>query len=342
MTDERPAAADEARTRRGRRGLAAIAGLGIVGVGLVTAWALDRAVIGDRAFEPAAAAAIAGWGLLIVVATLRGHVGARIALGALGLAAPPMVWLYERTGWHAGPLGGERGPVALALAGGCVLALVGLVGRRIWAWWLAAAGAALGLATGVLNLIGSLGDPGLRTWSTAVVAGFSTIALAGLIAPDVRRAFDDDPRAAIWRAGDPVIAALRVMIVADLVALPTLLIYAWQQPVIEATATPALALAGLLGVAVVLTVRKRVIGALLLALVGAALGLLAAYNLAAASSRAGDVLAITGYYACFWIPAGLLSLRAGLRILGRLGRLGQLDPTHGRASDRADAERDGR
>ncbi|MEZ4430248.1 MAG: hypothetical protein R3A51_21425 [Nannocystaceae bacterium] len=293
-----------------------VATLASVAAALITWWALDRGLLGDRRFEPAAAATIAAWALAIAVASLRGHVGARVVLGALGLAAVPIQWIAERLGWDPGPLGGARGPAALIIALVCLLTLTGLVRRRLWAFWLACAGAVLGVASGALNLLGSLAAPGLLTWSTTVTIAFASAALAGLLAADVRRAFHEDDRAALWRARDPLIVALRWMILADLVATPTLLIYAWAQPVVPETATPAAVLAFILGLGAILTVARKVIGALLLSLSGVGLVALAAWNVHA--TLEAPALAIVGYYAIFWVPAGLLSLVAGARLLARL------------------------
>lgn len=286
-----------------------------------TLWATCRDVAGVGSFERGFAAAVVLWGLMVGLSLWRGHVGSRLLLGSLGLAMPPVLLALEQYGGlEVGDLAGERGPVAAVFAGVCVLTIVGVLRRRLWAWWLACAGAVTGLLSAGLNGLGSLADPGLDTWQGAAEVGGVVIALVCLMGRDVREAFQDGAHTnPIWKEKDPVITALRWTIGANLVALPMLLVYAWTQPVVPQTATAAVVLAGLLAVSEVLAVARKVVGALLLCVTGLGLLGLTAATLALAADD--HVRYIACYYAVFWTPAGLLSAWAGGKILGRLGRL---------------------
>lgn len=304
-----------------RRGLALFAVLLACSlVAGVTVWATGRGVVGVGPTQQAFAAAIVIWGLLIGYATWCRHVGARLLLGSVGLAVPPAMWIADLLGHDVGILAGERGPVAAVFAAVCTLTILGVARRRLWAWWLACAGAVVGALSAGLNGLGSLADPGLATWSTGTVFGGVCLALIGLLSADVRRAFRDGAHTnPVWQASDPVIVALRWTIGANLVALSMLLVYAWTQPVVPETATLALVLAVMLAVSELLAVARKLVGALLLCLTG--LGLLCLTGITLALAADADVRYIVYYYAVFWTPAGLLSAWTGARILGRLGRL---------------------
>ena len=317
MSGSRPSPASAPPSDRGL-GLTAIV-LAISLVTGVTLWALHSGIelgSGEQGF----AAAVVVWGLLMGVSLWRRHVGSRLALGATGLAMPPVLWLVERCGHDVGSLAGERGPVAAVFAAVCTLTILGVARRQLWAWWLACAGAVTGALSAGLNGIGSLSSPDFHTWSAGTVFGAVCIALVGLLGRDVRRAFQDGAHTnPVWKTTDPVIVALRWTIGTSLVALPMLLVYAWTQPVVPATATPAIVLAALLAISGVLAIGRKLVGALLLCLSG--LGLLALTGATLALADDADARYIACYYAVFWTPAGLLSAWTGGRILGRLGKL---------------------
>ena len=299
-------------------GLAAVALASMLVLG-VTLWAVQRGIVlssGQLGF----AFAVVIWGLLLAVSLWRGHIGSRLFLGACGLAVPPGLWLADQWGYDVGILAGERGPVAAVFAAVCTLTILGVARRQLWAWWLACAGAVTGALSAGLNGIGSLSSPDFHTWSAGTVFGAVCIALVGLLGRDVRRAFQDGAHTnPVWKTTDPVIVALRWTIGTSLVALPMLLVYAWTQPVVPATATPAIVLAALLAISGVLAIGRKLVGALLLCLSG--LGLLALTGATLALADDADARYIACYYAVFWTPAGLLSAWTGGRILGRLGKL---------------------
>lgn len=299
-------------------GLAAVALASMLVLG-VTLWAVQRGLPLTRG-QLGFSFAVVIWGLLVACSLWGGHVGSRLFLGAIGLAVPPGLWLADQCGHDVGVLAGERGPVAAVFAAVCTLTIIGVARKSLWAWWLACAGAVVGLLSTGLNGLGSLANPGFHTWQAGTVFGGVCIALVGLLGRDIRRTFHDGKHTnPVWTAADPVIALLRWTIGANLVALPMLLVYAWTQPVVPATATPALVLAGLLAVSEVLAVARKLAGALLLCLTGFGLLALTATTLALAADA--DVRHIVYYYAVFWTPAGLLSAWTGGRILGRLGKL---------------------
>jgi len=137
--------------------------------------------------------------------------------------------------------------------------------------------------------------------------------VANLSAPAVRESFYGRcESAAIWRSADPLVRILRWALLANLVAIPMLLIYTWVQPVVPATATTAMGLALLLIIGSVLVMARKVAGALLLSLGG--LGLLAQTCATAwlAHQAGPDTFFIGSYYVAFWLPAAALSIACGV------------------------------
>lgn len=249
------------------------------------------------------------------------RVGATLGLGALGLAVFPALELLALAGVRPLPLLNAT-PVGAVFSAGCLLALFGLLRRQLWGWWLACAGAVMGLLSGGLNALDRLPAPSVELWGLTLTFLGAGCALLGLLGPDLRRALrEGDHVDPVWRAADPLVAALRWTIGASLLALPMLFVYAWVQPVIPGTAGPAIALAGLLALSLVLVIARKVIGALLLSLAGAALlALLALMAYGAAAHPEPCLSRIVAYYAVFWGPAGLLALRTGALLAARLGR----------------------
>lgn len=267
------------------------------------------------------AGALALWCAALGLLRWRPHVGATIGLGALGLAVFPVLELLALLDVRPLPRF-DATPVGAVFSAGCLIALVGLLRRQIWGWWLACAGALMGLLSGGLNALDHLPAPSVDLWGLTLTFLGAGCALLGLLGSDLRRALREGDRVdPVWRAADPLVAALRWTIGASLLALPMLFVYAWVQPVIPGTADPAIALAGLLTLSLVLVIARKVIGALLLSLAGAALlGLLAVMAVGAAALPEPCAPRIVAYYAVFWAPAGLLALRTGALLATRLGR----------------------
>jgi hypothetical protein len=92
--------------------------------------------------------------------------------------------------------------------------------------------------------------------------------------------------------------------------------------VVPATADAAVALAGLLAVAALLSALRKLVGALVLALGGASLLLLTGVTAWMAHDGAAMDPWIVSYYAVFWVPAGVVSLvTAGVMARPLLGVL---------------------
>lgn len=193
------------------------------------------------------------------------------------------------------------------------LTAAGLTLRLVWSRWL---GLALGIGGAVsagLNAAWALPTNGAFTWLH--LCGFfgGALIVANLSAPALRESFyDRSEHAEIWRSPDPLIKILRRALLANLVAIPMLLIYTWVQPVVPATANTALGLALLLIIGSALVMARKVAGALLLSLGG--LGLLAQTCITAwlAHQAGPEALFIGAYYVVFWLPAAALSTACGV------------------------------
>jgi hypothetical protein len=114
---------------------------------------------------------------------------------------------------------------------------------------------------------------------------------------------------AAWTRPDPVMRALRLSVIASFVAVPMLLVYAWIQPIVPATATTAVVLAAALALGATLALRGKLVGALLLVVSGA--GLLGQTLASALLAEGPQQGAVIGYYAVFWTPAAVLALVTG-------------------------------
>jgi hypothetical protein len=207
---------------------------------------------------------------------------------------------------------------------------MGLVRRQMWARWLYLALGAAAIGSGGLNLInywkasGQV-DPLHAAWSLVVIEqtwGFAVSVVAGVmivacLAP-FGAAFSAGRSHTAWTSDAAVVRTLRLLVIAGLVAIPMLLVYAWIQPLVPATRPTALFLAGVLTIGVVLAVRGMVAGALVLTVGG--LGL-AAQTAATSLLATGATQATSRYYAAFWLPAAALAIVATARLAAPLARL---------------------
>ena len=108
---------------------------------------------------------------------------------------------------------------------------------------------------------------------------------------------------------------LRWSLVTALASAPMLLVYAVTQPIVPGTQEIAGALAVAQIIATLLCARRKLVGAILLSLFGAAL--LAFTILCAMATHASNAIDpwIMTYYAVFWIPAGVVSVATGAVLL---------------------------
>ena len=264
------------------------------------------------------------------------HLTVSVVIGALALAAPLLVWRRWQRASIAGAmfllaaqlailvltLSGVKlvGPtlfpstrVAVAVGIVIALALGGLAAGRIWGRWLGIALGVTGMLSGGLNAIGfwSVTDHPLaaypewsmRTYEQAWLFWVSLLGGALITVLLARVRFADTTT---WASRHRL---LRTTVMASFVAMPMLLVYAWIQPVVPATQTTAVVLAGVLALAGALTVRGKLAGALLLVLAGAGLVAQTAATVALASEPG-----LATYYAVFWAPAGLLAIACGVRL----------------------------
>ena len=252
------------------------------------------------------AATVVGYGVA------REQVGPRIWLAALMGLAPLAYAISDWTDFYAldYPAGlNPRIEVLAALT--CTAGSIGVLARKSWARWLALAAALAGMGTGSLNLLGQLGDPSAYAWVYSITVVFSGIVGVALLGPSVRAEFETEGADGIWSSKEPAVRAIRWTVLSQLVAVPMLLVYAWSQPIVLETRTAAVVLAFVLGGAALLSMGRKLAGPVLLVFGGPALLVLTAVTAWHAQAMEAPALNIIGYYACFWVPAGVISTVAG-------------------------------
>jgi hypothetical protein len=213
--------------------------------------------------------------------------------------------------WHA--FGDPR--YAAFIATMCVAISIALVRGALWARWAAiafAAGCALG---GALNWFQNRAYRDEGTWLCAIgVVGGITI-ISQLARPTVAAHFTQRANA-LWQSRDRLVRSARFAAIANFMAAPMLLLYAFAQPVAPLTFYSALAIAPVLGLGSALVVMRRTAGVLVLALGAVALAVhtyASFVNVAVAENTR-----VVGYYACFWLPAAVLGLVAGATLVVRV------------------------
>lgn len=286
-------------------------------VASVLAWRSGAAWFGptERIMSTLAVLATTASALAIV----RDDVRVRVALGVLLLLGTPALRVGELLGYELVYITWDHGPVASIVSVVVSITIFGLLGRKVWGRWIALGGSLAGLGGSLLNGLGSLAEPGLYTWAHAcTTAGCATLVLL-LGGPSMREAFEGRRDESLWRSPDPVVRALRWALLATLVSAPMLLVYALTQPVVPDTVGVAWALVGVQLLATWLCLRRKLIGALLLSLAGAALLVFTVACVVA--MRLDSNWPIVGYYAVFWLPAGVTSVIAGAVMLRPLQAL---------------------
>ena len=281
------------------------------------------------------------------------HAAVSLGLAALALASLPAVagdvtWLRiaipiavlgANVGFIVAHLAGHRlvsfaaypSPMfAVLLATATTLGAIGLVRRQMWARWLFLALGAAALGSGGLNAIRFWSvtaevDPRQLAWSHLLIEqawGFLASTVAGLLIvanlATAGGAFVAGRSHAAWTSDATVVRTLRWLTIAALVAVPMLLVYAWIQPIVDATRPTALALAAALTVGVTAAVRGRLIGVVIVCLGGLGLCAQTVATYLLASPRDHNVAL---YYAVFWLPAAALAVVAGAQLAGPIARL---------------------
>ncbi|MBL4634483.1 MAG: hypothetical protein JKY56_11460 [Kofleriaceae bacterium] len=210
---------------------------------------------------------------------------------------------------------------ATFLVGLLALNIVGLWRSSFLARLLSLALAGGGILSSGLNLAPFAAEPSQYTWSLAIGIVGSLLILANLLGAAQREHFERDA-SPLWSSSDPLLRSLRTTMIALMAAIPLLLVYAWMQPIVPATATTALPLAIFLSLAVIASAKRMVIGALGLVVGGVALWAQTAVTLVLANNSGNPAAGeIALYYALFWGLAGLSSLVSGARMATPIVRM---------------------
>lgn len=194
----------------------------------------------------------------------------------------------------------------------------GLVRRRLWARWIGLAFGTFGALSTGINAFNFLWLRDDWTWTfLALFLGSVTVGL-NLASPALAEAFVARSKGAtLWRSTDRLVRLTRAALVANLAAVPMLLVYAWMQPFVPSTASSAVALAVVLGIGSTLTILRKIAGGLILAAGG--VGLVA--QTVVTSVRGSDQPEFYLYYAVFWLPAAVLGVACGALMLWRARRI---------------------
>lgn len=201
------------------------------------------------------------------------------------------------------------------------LNVVGLLRGSFLARWLSLALAGGGVMSSGLNLAPFAAQRGQYTWTLAIGIAGSILLLANLLGAKQREHFEREA-SPLWSSQDPLLKSVRWTMMSFMAAIPMLLVYTWVQPIVPETASTALPLAIFLGLSIIASAKRWVIGAVGLVLGGIALIAQAGFTYALATKLPHPAFAdIALYYAIFWVPAGLLALVCGGRMAAPLLRL---------------------
>ena len=206
---------------------------------------------------------------------------------------------------------------ALFLASLLLLTAVGLQLRWFVIRWLAIALAVAGIMSAGFGLVRWYSEQGAHTWALALHIAGALLVVANLQGDEVRAHFEKHA-SPMWSSPDPVIRSIRWTILAFFAAILMLLVYAWMQPVVPATAGSALVLAAFFSVSIALAISRRVLGALGLVLGGVGLWVQTGVTVSGAYELSPQAGEISLYYAAFWLPAGLAALVCGVQMTGPL------------------------
>jgi len=301
-------------------GIVVAAASGLLAVG-ATFWATSEGLLTAPALI-ACGSVVALCSLPLAWAIATARIRLRVGLVAAALLCVPAIWAADALAWvDLGSLGGEDGPVRIAFSVAVIVTAVGLFKERVWARWLAFAGGALGMLSNGLNGIGTLHAPSLATWGHALAVACSGLLFAGVAGSSVKERFEsaehNDP---LWRNPDPLVVGLRWTVLTSLGAAAMLLIYGLTQPIVPETRLPAIVLAALIVFGSFLTVQQKIAGALLTTAGGMALLVLTSANAVIANLDEVNTAMILAYYACFWVPAGVISTITGVTLARRMLR----------------------
>jgi hypothetical protein len=184
----------------------------------------------------------------------------------------------------------------------------GLFRHQRWARWLTLALTAASLVVAVINWISYAGTTEVEwLWAISTIYALILLVLLGgrAMAASDRRV----PEENVWQQRDPMIRWLRAAAAAGVVAAPLLLVYAWVQTnAVEPIRSISPYLALWIGVATVLTVVGRSLGAMMLVIGGVAL---TGHTVALFCLTPVEHREIAGYYLLFWGPAAITAVVSG-------------------------------
>jgi hypothetical protein len=259
-----------------------------------------------------ALASAAGLSLVSSLGWVRG----RIALVIIGLAFPPAYAVAQWLGHGVEYAPDYPAHLQAALAGFFVLGAFGLLTRRLWAWWVACAVAGVGFCTCALNLAGTWDRADVVTWRYLIGVVGCGLIFIGLVRGGVPAFMSAGKKDSVWASRDPLVRSIRFAILGNLAAVPMLLVYAWDQAIVEPTRVPAIVAAFVLAGGLWLTAARKTVGALLLCAGGLGLLFITAVTVAVAF---GDLDAreqeISLYYAVFWLPGSIAAMVAGSHVV---------------------------
>jgi len=261
-----------------------------------------------------------------IVATLAGAPRLSLAIAAGLLGAQVIILVTSVVGVRWIPLDlvpDARLNIAVAVA--LAIAVAGLVADRMWARYLALALAAVGIGSSGLNAVTHWRvtmalDANYPQWTIEMMSILwallvnaigGALVVTNLMTPAVRARFAERRANATWTSGHAVVGWVRASILTSFFAVPMLLVYAWVQPIVPATATSAVVLAAALALGGALALRGRLVGALVLCAAG--VGLLAQLALTYRGAPA-DQHSIVAYYAVFFVPAAVVAIATGVKL----------------------------
>jgi hypothetical protein len=277
---------------------------------------------------PGTAAVTGGLAALLLAALAALWLGSprRRLVGAALLFAGSALILLDIAGHPVSPVSVGPLPYEILVAVATGLAGAGVLLRRRVARWIGLAVGAAGAISSGLNLHTWI-DAGVVDpfgWTLSIWTLGGVLLLVTLGGRDVAAGDRLAGREEVWRSRDPLVRWTRAATISAIAASPMLLVYGFmQEGAIPALTVPAAVLAGYLAIAAGLAGHGKVLGGVLLALGGLALG---AMTVAAFALRPeGDSLRIPTFYLPFWLPAAVTGLSSGA-LLVRAARRGLRSP----------------